>query len=159
MPVLSGFVTMSQVSFLLPSLQFLHNVNVINVNDIDAFRVAIEIIADRWSVRELMVAYCLNRINIMDTTTYNILKQEYDVRWQEKLIWEQKLDRPGFIDPKVMKQFNFGNALLSVINRHVRDNFLSHIKAATLLGSKSRAAESLFRLFEMKHNLFVLENA
>jgi hypothetical protein len=54
-----------------------------------------------------------------------------------------------------MKQFYLGNALLGVVHRYVRDNALTHTKAAALLGSKPGAVEPLLRQFETKRGSFV----
>ena len=140
--------------FLLPTKQLLKDISTIDINNIGVFHDAIETIADRWSVSEPMVAYRLHRLNIIGTTTYNILKSKYDARWQKKLKRDHKHKRQG-PNPRVMKQFYLGNALLRVVHQYVRNNSLSHTKAATLLGSKPCAVEPLLRLFETKQTSFV----
>ena len=55
----------------------------------------------------------------------------------------------------MIRQFSLGNALLGVVHRHVRDNALSHTKAAALLGTKPTAVEPMLRYFEAGRGSFV----
>ncbi len=138
---------------LLPGQQFLQCADSINTHDTDACRTAINTIARRWSVSEPMVAYRLHRIGALNDTTYNVLRKDFEERWQAKLARDRRSG--GFPDPKVMKPFSLGDALLGVVHRHVRDSTLSHTKAAVLLGSKPSAVEPLLREFEARQDFFV----
>ena len=139
---------------LLPGQRFRQGVAAFDGNDADAARIAVEVIAAQWSVSEPMVAYRLNRTGDLGDATYNTLRAEYDARWQAKLAKDREAgDKP--INPRVMKQFYLGNALIDVVHRYVRDNALSHTKAAALLGSKPGAVEPLLRQFETKRGSFV----
>ncbi len=139
---------------LLPGQRFRQGAADFDGSDADAARIAVEVIAARWSVSEPMVAYRLNRTGDLGDATYNTFRAEYDARWQAKLAKDREAgDTP--INPRVMKQFYLGNALINVVHRYVRDNALSHTKAAALLGSKPGAVEPLLRQFETKRGSFV----
>ena len=139
--------------FLLPGEQFLKDVEPLDARDADAARDAVEAIAARWSVSEPMVAYRLNRIGYMDGTTYKTLGKEYAARWRLEQERDRKADGSG-PSARVMKQFGLGNALLGVVHRYVRENALSHTKAATLLGTKPTAVEPMLRHFEARSGFF-----
>ncbi|MCY4289513.1 MAG: ImmA/IrrE family metallo-endopeptidase [Aestuariivita sp.] len=140
--------------FLLPRAKFLPHIEVIDSHDTDALCDTIKTIADQWSVSEPMVAYRLHRLNAINPNTYNILKMESDNRWHQKLAQDRESKRRGF-SPIRVKQSYLGNALLGVVQRYVRDDTLSHTKAATLLGSRPCAVEPLLKSFESKQKSFV----
>lgn len=140
--------------FLLPGQRFKQGVAAFDGSDADDARIAVEAIAARWSVSEPMVAYRLNRTGDLGDATYNTLRAEYDARWQAKLARDRGAEDSG-PNPRIMKQFYLGNALMGVVHRYVRDNALSHTKAAALLGSKPSAVEPLLRQFETKRGSFV----
>jgi len=140
--------------FLLPSERFKIGVTAFDGRDADAARSAVEAIAARWSVSEPMVAYRLNRTGDLSDTAYETLRAEFAARWQAKLERDRASDGSG-PNPRVMKQFYLGNALMSVVHRYVRGNALSHTKAAVLLGSKPGSVEPLLRHFETKRGSFV----
>lgn len=140
--------------FLLPGQRFRQGVAAFDGSDTDAARIAIEAIAARWSVSEPMVAYRLNRTGDLGEATYKTLRAEYAARWKAKLARDRETDDRG-PNQRVMKQFYLGNALMGVVHRYVRDNALSHTKAAALLGSKPSAVEPLLRQFETKRGSFV----
>lgn len=139
---------------LLPTGHFLQGMAVFNGGDADAARLAIEAIAARWSVSEPMVAYRLNRTGDITSAAYETLREEYAARWQARLAREREAEGPG-PNPRVIKQFSLGNALLGVVRRYVRDNALTHTKAAALLGTKPGAVEPLLRQFESNRGSFV----
>jgi len=143
---------------LLPLGAFRQGVANLRNADPDAARTAVEAIAARWSVSEPMVAYRLYRTGDLDGAIYEILRAEYAARWQAKLARDREAEGTG-PNPRVMKQFYLGNALLGVVHRHVRDNALSHTKAAAVLGSKPGAVEPLLRQFEAKRGSFVSKAA
>ena len=140
--------------FLLPRQRFKQGTAAFESDDVGAARVAIEAIAARWSVSEPMVAYRLNRTGDLTTNAYNILRAEYAARWRAKLERDREAEGPG-PNPRVMKQFYLGNALMGVVHRYVRDNALSHTKAAAILGAKPGAVEPLLRQFEARRGSFV----
>lgn len=140
--------------FLLPGERFKKGVAAFDGANVDAARMAVEAIAALWSVSEPMVAYRLNRTGDLTTNAYNTLRAEYVARWQAKLARDREAEGNG-PNPRVMKQFYLGNALMGVVHRYVRDNALSHTKAAALLGAKPGAVEPLLRQFESKRGAFV----
>lgn len=140
--------------FLLPGERFRQGVPEFDSGDTDAARVAIETIAARWSVSEPMVAYRLNRTGDLAEASYNTLRAEYAARWQAKLARDREREGVG-PNPRIMKQFYLGNALMGVVHRYVRDNALSHTKAAALLGAKLGAVEPLLRQFETNRGSFI----
>lgn len=140
--------------FLLPGAQFRQGVAAFDGGNVDAARIAVEAIAARWSVSEPMVAYRLNRTGDLAGDTYNMLRTEYHARWQANLRREREASDGG-PNQRVVKQFSLGNALVDLVHRTVRDNTLSHTKAAALLGSKPGAVEPLLRQFEAKRGSFV----
>ena len=102
-----------------------------------------------------MVAYRLNRIEHIDGTIYGKLVGEYDARIKRnKELEKERSTDDGFPNPRVMKQFGLGNALLSVVHRYVRDNALSNTKAAMLLGTKPIKVEQTLKHFEDKSGFF-----
>lgn len=140
--------------FLLPGARFRQGVAAFDGGNIDAARIAVEAIAARWSVSEPMVAYRLNRTGDLGADAYDTLRAEYHARWQANLRREREASDGG-PNQRVVKQFSLGNALMGLVHRTVRDNTLSHTKAAALLGAKPGAVEPLLRQFEAKRGSFV----
>ena len=97
-----------------------------------------------------MVAYRLNRIGIVETTIYRELVDDYLVRWQyvRKRQRELHRDNEGGPNPHVVKRYKLGNALLDLVRRTLRDNTLTHTKAAKVLGVKPGSVEPLLRGYE-----------
>jgi len=139
--------------FLLPEPQFLKDVEPFDAGDADAARDAVEAIAALWSVSEPMVAYRLHRIEYINGTTYKTLGKEHAARLRRKQERDRKTDGSG-PSARVMKQFGLGNALLGVVHRNVRENALSHTKAAALLGTKPTSVEPMLRHFEARSGFF-----
>ena len=112
----------------------------------------IQALADDWSVSEPMVAYRLNRIGLVETTIYRELVADYAARWQQhrRRQRDQYRDSEGGPNPHVVKRIKLGNALLDVVRRTLRDNTLTHTKAAKLLGVKTGSVEPLLRGYEQK---------
>ena len=110
----------------------------------------IQSLAEDWSVSEPMVAYRLNRIGFVETTIYRELVAYYTARWQRhrRHQREQYRDGDGGPNPHVVKRHKLGNALLDVVRRTLRDNSLTHTKAAKLLGVKAGSVEPLLRGYE-----------
>ena len=110
----------------------------------------IQTLADDWSVSEPMVAYRLNRGGLVQTGLYRELVEHYAARWQHhrQRQREQFRDTEGGPNPHVVKRYKLGNALLDVVRRTLRDNTLTHTKAAKLLGVKTGSVEPLLRGYE-----------
>lgn len=140
--------------FLLPSEAYRRDVAAFGANDIEKARAAVEQIATRWSVSEPMVAYRLNREGDLSAGAYETLRSEFYARWQANLKRERDRSSSG-PNPRVVKQFSLGDALVSLVHRTVRDNTLSHTKAASVLGAKPNAVEPMLRHFESNRGSFV----
>ena len=110
----------------------------------------IRLLADDWSVSEPMVAYRLNRAGLVETGIYRELVEQYAARWQRhrQRQREQLRDTERGRNPHVVKRYKLGNALLDVVRRTLRDNTLTHTKAAKLLGVKTGSVEPLLRGYE-----------
>lgn len=111
---------------------------------------AIQALADDWSVSEPMVAYRLTRAGLVEKGIYRRLVEQYAVRWQRhrQRQREQLRDTEGVPNSHVVKRYKLGNALLDVVRRTLRDNSLTHTKAAKLLGVKTGSVEPLLRGYE-----------
>ena len=110
----------------------------------------IHALAEDWSVGEPMAAYRLNRIGLVETTIYRELVAEYAARWQHlrQRQRERYRDNESGPDRHVVIRSKLGNALLDVVRRTLRDNTLTHTKAAKLLGVKPSSVEPLLRGYE-----------
>ena len=102
-----------------------------------------------------MVAYRLQRSGELSTTIYQALRAEYQGRWLAKVKKDKEQQKDGAPHPSVIKQFSLGNAFVEVVYRTLRENNLSHTKAATLLGSKPSAVEPFLKRFEAKRGSYV----
>jgi len=110
----------------------------------------IQTLARDWSVSEPMVAYRLTRAGFVEKGIYRELVEQYAARWQShrQRQREQLRDTEGGPNPHVVKRYKLGNALLDVVRRTLRDNTLTHTKAAKLLGVKTGSVEPLLRGYE-----------
>ena len=117
----------------------------------------IQALANDWSVSEPMVAYRMNRIGLVETETYRELVEHYAARWQRhrRRQREQYRDSEGGPDPHVIKRYKLGNALVDVVRRTLRDNTLTHTKAAKLLGVKPGSVERLLRGYEQRRGSMI----
>ena len=139
---------------LLPGDSFLTAVAEFQAGDVAAAQNAVEAIAVRWSVSEPMVAYRLHRMGQLTSGVYDELRAVYHSRWQAKVA-KDKEGESRQINQHNVKQSYLGNALLGLVHRYVRDNALSHTKAAALLGSRPASVEPLLRHFESRRGAFV----
>ena len=110
---------------------------------------AIRGLAKAWSVSEPMVAYRLKRTERIATAVYRELMSDYATRWRHQRQRQRERNREGEGGPSayVIKRSKLGRALLYVVRRTLRDNVLTHTKAAKLLGVKPGAVEPLLRGF------------
>ena len=117
----------------------------------------IRALADNWSVSEPMAAYRLNRIGLVETAIYRELVAIYAMRWQRlrRRQREQYRDGDSGPNPHVVKRSKLGNALLDVVRRTLRDNTLTHTKAAKLLGVKPASVESLLQGYEQNRGSMI----
>ena len=117
----------------------------------------IRALADDWSVSEPMVAYRLNRVGLVETTVYRELVEDYAVRWQNvrRRQREQHRDNDGGPNPHVVKRYKLGNALLDLVRRTMRDNTLTHTKAAKILSVKPGSVEPLLKGYEQNRRTMI----
>ena len=136
--------------FLLPSSALHIHPSAPEVGNKQSAADFIKSLAEDWSVSEPMVAYRLNRIGLVETTVYRELVADYAARWQynRRRQREQNRDSEGGPNRHVVTRSRLGNALLEVVRRTLRDNTLTHTKAAKLLGVKAGSVEPLLRGYE-----------
>lgn len=117
----------------------------------------IRALSDEWSVSESMAAYRLNRIGFVETRIYRELVADYAARWRtyRQRQQEQKRDDGSGPDRHVVIRSRLGNALLDVARRNLRENTLTHTKAAKLLGVKVGAVERLLRGYELNRGAMI----
>ena len=135
--------------FLLPGEALHAHPADFDVGDKRGAEDAIRLLADAWSVSEPMVAYRLKRTGRIATPVYRDLISDYAARWQQqrRRQRERNRERDGAPSAYVIRRSRLGRALLDVVQRTLRDNVLTHTKAAKLLGVKPGAVEPLLRGF------------
>ena len=94
-----------------------------------------------------MIILSLKRTGRIATEVYRGLMSDYAARWQRqrKRERERNRERDGAPSVYVVRRSRLGRALLDVVRRTLRDNALTHTKAAKLLGVKPGAVEPLLR--------------
>jgi Zn-dependent peptidase ImmA (M78 family)/transcriptional regulator with XRE-family HTH domain len=110
----------------------------------------IQDVAKKWSVSEPLVAFRLRRLGWISSRVYQDLCARYSQRWQaqkanEKAANQMKEGGPSYY---VVRQYRLGDALMDVVRRTIRENRLTHTKAAKILGVKPGTVEQLIRHFE-----------
>lgn len=110
----------------------------------------IEQTAKTWAVSEPLVAFRLRRLGWITPALHQQFSHAYSRRWQEqkassKAKNQMKEGGPSYY---TVKQFRLGDALVDAVRRTVRDNRLTHTKAAKILGMKPASVEPMFRHFE-----------
>lgn len=125
--------------FLLPERYFRKAGVEFGVNDTEAARVCIDLIASRWSVSEPMVAYRFQRTGELTSEAYQTLRQEYHQRWLANVKKEKAKQKENDSGPSgyVIKYYNLGHALVDVVHRNFKERNLTHTNAARLLGAKA----------------------
>ena len=143
--------------FLLPTAALRTQSVRPDVGDKQSAADIIRTLAHEWSVSEPMVAYRMNRIGLVETSIYRELVGEYVARWQRhrRRLRELLRDSEGRPDPHVIKRYKLGNALVDVVRRTLRDNTLTHTKAAKLLGVKPGSVERLLRGYEQSRGSMI----
>ncbi|WP_263419314.1 ImmA/IrrE family metallo-endopeptidase [Terriglobus albidus] len=110
----------------------------------------IESIAKTWLVSEPLVAFRLKRLGWISTGTYRELATIYAQRWASvkestRAANQLKEGGPSYY---VVKQSRLGEALVDVVRRTLRENRLTHTRAAKVLGVKPSSVEPLIRRYE-----------
>ena len=133
--------------FLLPAEGLDAETAEFDAGDKQAAAEAIRLLARAWSVSEPMAAYRLKRTGRIATEVYRDLMSDYAARWQQqrKRERERNRERDGAPSAYVVRRSRLGRALVDVVRRTLRDNALTHTKAAKLLDVKPGAVEPLLR--------------
>jgi Zn-dependent peptidase ImmA (M78 family) len=142
--------------FLLPP-QALKDRPSIDGGDKSAAERAIATIADQWSVSEPMVAYRFNRLGWIAGQVYHDLVAVYAARWRAAKQSEKDKAKENDSGPSyyVIRRHRLGDAILDVVRRSLRENILTHTKAAKVLGVKPSSVEPLLRGYEESRGLSV----
>ena len=143
--------------FLLPSGALVKPQNLDGSDKKAALRI-VQSFADTWNVSEPMVAYRLNRLGWITPAVYRELTADYAARWYAlKLNAKDKAKESEGGGPSyyVVKQFKLGNALVDVVRRTLRNNELTHTKAAKVLGVKPSSVEPLLRRLERSRGALI----
>ncbi len=116
----------------------------------------IQALAAAWSVSEPMVAFKFHRLGWITPIVFRELNQDYAARWQslKQREKEKAKEREGGPSYYTVKQFKLGNALLDVVGRTLRNNDLTHTKAAKVLGVKPSSVDPLLRRLEVSRGAF-----
>jgi Zn-dependent peptidase ImmA (M78 family)/transcriptional regulator with XRE-family HTH domain len=143
--------------FLLPTSAF--NVKPQNLdgsNKEAALRV-VQSFADTWKVSESMVAHRFNRHGWITPAVYRELTADYAARWHAMKLKAKDKAKESESGPSyyVVKQFKLGNALVDVVRRTLRNNELTHTKAAKVLGVKPGSVEPLLRRLERSRGALI----
>jgi len=121
----------------------------------------IEQIAQRWIVSEPLVAFRLRRLGWISAGLYRELAASYANRWRSFREGAQAANqlREGGPSYYVLKQSRLGNSLVDVVRRTVRENRLTHTKAAKVLGVSPTSVEPLLRHYEKTADSFLRAGA
>lgn len=125
--------------FLLPEGYFRNACVKFDADDTEAARASIDLVANRWSVSEPMVAYRFQRTGELTERAYQALRQEYHQRWLSNVKNEKAKQKENDRGPSgyVVKYHNLGHAFVDVVHRNFRERNLTHTNAARLLGAKA----------------------
>jgi Zn-dependent peptidase ImmA (M78 family)/transcriptional regulator with XRE-family HTH domain len=104
-------------------------------------------------ISRAMVAYKLQRVNIISRTRWQELDKHYDDEWraaQEQHQQRPEKDREGGPSYYVVKRHRLGHALLSLVKNSLAEGFLTHTKAGQVLGVKPRNVDPLVYVAGMR---------
>lgn len=118
--------------------------------DAIATQLYIEQTARTWAVSEPLVAFRLRRLGWITPALHQQVSSAYAKRWHEqkassKAKNQMKNGGPSYY---TVKQYRLGDALVDAVRRTVRENRLTHTKAAKILGMKPASVEPMLRHFE-----------
>jgi Zn-dependent peptidase ImmA (M78 family)/transcriptional regulator with XRE-family HTH domain len=142
--------------FLLPSAGFGDRPDELDEDTKEAAHRVVSRLAHAWSVSEPMIAYKLQRLGWISPRIYRELTADYAARWAalRQRTRENNRESEGGPSYYTVKKFKLGDALIDVVRRTVRDNVLSHTKAAKVLGVKTSSVEPLIRTIERSRGAF-----
>jgi len=143
--------------FLLPSSAFQQKPRELDGDTKEAASHIITQLAQRWGVSEPMVAYRIHRLGWISANVYRELASDYAARWNalKERTKEKARETEGGPSYYTVKQFKLGNALIDVVRRTLRENLLSHTKAAKVLGVKPNSVEPLLRNLERSRGALI----
>jgi Zn-dependent peptidase ImmA (M78 family)/transcriptional regulator with XRE-family HTH domain len=143
--------------FLLPAYGLGRRPDALNVEDKRVAHDLVSGIAETWSVSEPLVAYRLYRIRWISRPIYEALVADYAARWRaaQQKAKDNAREVEGGPSYYVVKQSKLGNALVEVVRRTLRDNLLTHTKAAKVLGVKPSSVEPLLRGYEQNRGIIL----
>lgn len=112
----------------------------------------IERTAKTWAVSEPLVAFRLRSLRWITPSMHVQFSRVYANRWQEQKLStkEKNQAKEGGPNYYTVKQYRLGNALIDAVRRTVRENRLTHTKAAKILGMKPSSVEPMLRHFEKR---------
>lgn len=124
----------------------------LRVGEADSALRYIEKTAKTWAVSEPLVAFRLRRLGWITTPMYQQFGNAFARRWQEQKASTKVKNRMNEGGPSyyTVKQYRLGDALVDAVHRTVRENRLTHTKAAKILGMKPASVEPMFRHFERR---------
>jgi Zn-dependent peptidase ImmA (M78 family) len=110
----------------------------------------IEGVAKSWMVSEPMVALRLRRLGWISAALYRDLSDAYSARWSSFKAMTKAANelKEGGPDYYVLRQSRLGDALVGIVHRTVREDRLTHTRAAKVLGVKPASVETLLRKYE-----------
>lgn len=116
----------------------------------------IQEIAKQWRVSEPLVAFRLRRLGWIAPAMYQQLSNAFVKRWRDQKASDKARNqaKEGGGNYYITRQHRLGDALVEVVRRTVRDNRLTHTKAAKILGVKPVSVEPLIRLSEKRSSFF-----
>jgi Zn-dependent peptidase ImmA (M78 family) len=119
----------------------------------------IEEVAKHWVVSEPLVAFRLRRLGWISAPLYRNLNNSYAARWSSykanaKAANQLKEGGPSYY---VLKQSRLGDSLIDVVRRTLRENRVTHTKAAKVLGVNPSSVEPLLRRYEKSPASFARE--
>ena len=114
----------------------------------DKARDVIQKIAHTYSVSESLVTYKFQKLGKIDQKTSNQLFSFYRKRWEhqredQRQQNKEKRGGPNYYD---IRRNHLGKALVDLVSRNLRENELTHTKAAFILGVKPTSVNTLLKL-------------
>jgi Zn-dependent peptidase ImmA (M78 family) len=139
--------------FLLPAHAFTQIPDELRDDTTGAVRDVITRFANHWRVSEPMIAHRFHRLGWISRRAYRELTSEYAARWAAVKQRERDKAKDSESGPSyyTAKRFKLGEALIDVVRRTLRENTLSHTKAAKVLGVGLSSVEPLIRRVEESH--------
>jgi Zn-dependent peptidase ImmA (M78 family) len=130
-------------------------------NDQAAVNRYIEATAKRWLVSEPLVTFRLRSLGWISGTLYRDLNSTYAARWASYKVSTKAANqlKEGGPSYYTLKQNRLGDALIGVVRRSLRENRLTHTKAAKVLSVKPSSVEPLLRRYEKSPASLVREAA